>query len=408
MKKIVPVLLLTGYLGSGKTTLLNRILANGEGIRFAVVVNDIGEVNIDETLIRKEGIVGKTDDSDLVALQNGCICCTLRTDLIDQISQLSNSGMFDYIVIEASGICEPAPIAQTIAAFPSLDEKYHSAGMPRLDCIVTVVDALRLQSEFDSGRALEKKERNDDDIENLVIEQIEFCNIILLNKISEVSAEDAARIKAIVKAIQPSARIIETDYCDVPLGTLLHTHLFDFEQVASSAAWVRELEKPVDEEHHHHHHEHHEHHDDHSGCDHEHGVCHCGHHHHHGEGEAEEYGIGTFVYYNRRPFDLNRFDYFVARQWPASVIRAKGVVYFKENTDMSYHFEQAGVQKKLTEAGYWYATAPADELEIMKARDPGLARDWDPEYGDRMEKIVFIGRDMDRKAITDMLDACLV
>lgn len=427
MKKIVPVLLLTGYLGSGKTTLLNRILANGEGVRFAVVVNDIGEVNIDERLIRKEGIVGNTDSTDLVALQNGCICCTLQTDLIDQLSQLADSGQFDYIVIEASGICEPEPIARTIAAFPTLDEKYHRHAMPRLDCIVTVVDALRLQSEFEAGDALTRKDIGEEDIENLVIQQIEFCNIVLLNKIAEISPEDARRVKAVVRALQPKARIIETNFCDVPLGDILLTHLFDYEQVATSATWVSELEKPIEEEEHHHHdehehehnehehaHHHHEHDDDdkeeadHSHCDHEHGICHCGHHHHHhGEGEAEEYGIGTFVYYRRRPFDLNRFDWFVDKQWPASVIRAKGVVYFKENPDMSYLFEQAGVQKRLTEAGYWYATAPAEDLEILKARDPGLERDWDPEYGDRMEKIVFIGRNMDREAITSLLDSCL-
>lgn len=420
MKNIVPVLLLTGYLGSGKTTLLNRILANGEGIRFAVIVNDIGEVNIDESLIRKEGIVGKSDDSDLVALQNGCICCTLRTDLIEQISQLTESGMFDYIVIEASGICEPAPIAQTIASFPMLDEKYHKNAMPRLDCIVTVVDALRLQSEFDSGKALTREGIDEEDIENLIIEQIEFCNIVLLNKISEVSKEDGARVKAIVRALQPKARIIETDYCDVPLSELLDTHLFDFEKVATSATWVQEIDRPVDElevhdrhEHHHHdeeehEHHHHEHdHEDHSHCDHEHGVCHCGHHHHHGEGEAEEYGIGTFVYYRRPPFDLAKFDRFVATEWPKSVIRAKGVIYFKQNTAMSYLFEQAGVQKNLKEAGYWYATAPAEELEVLRRQDPTLDRDWDPVYGDRMEKLVFIGRDMDRDAITAALDACL-
>lgn len=406
MEKTVPVLLLTGYLGSGKTTLLNRILANGEGVKFAVVVNDIGEVNIDESLIRKEGIVGKSDGQDLVALQNGCICCTLRTDLIDQISQLTNSGLFDYIVIEASGICEPAPIAQTIASFPELNEKYRRNALPRLDCIVTVVDALRLQSEFDNGAALTRKGIDEEDIENLIIEQIEFCNIVLLNKISEVSAEDAARVKAMVHALQPKAEIIETDYCDVPLSKLLNTHLFDFETVATSAAWVSELEKPVDEMNEEPEHEHHKpEHEDHSHCDHEHGVCHCG--HHHGEGEAEEYGIGTFVYYRRRPFDLNRFDYFVAKQWPKSVIRAKGVVYFKENPDMSYLFEQAGVQKNLKEAGLWYAVAPEEDLEMIRQQDPAFDRDWDSEYGDRMEKVVFIGRDMDRTAITAALDACL-
>lgn len=430
MKKIIPVLLLTGYLGSGKTTLLNRILANGEGIRFAVIVNDIGEVNIDESLIRKEGIVGRGsgDDADLVALQNGCICCTLRTDLIDQISQLANSGNFDYIVIEASGICEPEPIARTIASFPQLDEKYYREALPVLDCIVTVVDALRMKSEFGNGDALTRRDLGEEDIENLIIQQIEFCNIILLNKISEVSADEAGSLRAIIRALQPKAEIIDTDYCDVPLARLLGTRLFDYDRVATSATWIAEMDKPASEhehnehehgheyyhEHEHEHNHEHEHdhrhghdHEDHSHCDHEHGVCHCHHHHHHGEGEAEEYGISTFVYFRRRPFDLNKFDWFADKHWPKSVIRTKGILYFKENPDMSYIFEQAGIQKQVSQAGYWYATAPAEELEMLRRQDPTLDRDWDPEYGDRMIKLVFIGRDMDRRAITESLDACL-
>lgn len=382
--KFTPVLLLTGYLGSGKTTLLNRILTNRRGIRFAVIVNDIGEVNIDASLIQKGGVVGGDGQDDLVALQNGCICCTLKMDLVRQLMDLVKAGTFDYIVIEASGICEPAPIAQTICAIPSMAEAGNPLALPRLDCIVTVVDALRLQSEFGAGDALTRPGIDEEDIEQLVIEQIEFCNIILLNKISEVTPYDAARIRATIRAIQPKAEIIDCDYCDVPLDRLLHTHLFDFEKVATSAAWVEGIEGPAPEEHDHGHH-----------------------HHHHDEGEAEEYGIGTFVYYRRRPFNFERFDDFVAREWPASVIRAKGVVYFSQNRDMSLLFEQAGIQKKVTEAGLWYATAPADELAAMMARDPALRRDWDDKYGDRMEKIVFIGRDMDRAAITAALDRCL-
>ena len=401
--KFTPVLLLTGYLGSGKTTLLNRILTNRRGIRFAVIVNDIGEVNIDASLIQKGGVVGGDGQDDLVALQNGCICCTLKMDLVRQLMDLVKAGTFDYIVIEASGICEPAPIAQTICAIPSMAEAGNPLALPRLDCIVTVVDALRLQSEFGAGDALTRPGIDEEDIEQLVIEQIEFCNIILLNKISEVTPYDAARIRATIRAIQPKAEIIDCDYCDVPLDRLLHTHLFDFEKVATSAAWVEGIEGPAPEEHDHdddeHEHDHHHH-------DHEHHHDH-GHHHHHDEGEAEEYGIGTFVYYRRRPFNFERFDDFVARDWPASVIRAKGVVYFSQNRDMSLLFEQAGIQKKVTEAGLWYATAPADELAAMMARDPALRRDWDDKYGDRMEKIVFIGRDMDRAAITAALDRCL-
>ncbi|MCM1067829.1 MAG: GTP-binding protein [Muribaculaceae bacterium] len=408
-KKDIPVLLLTGYLGSGKTTLLNRILTNERGIRFAVIVNDIGEVNIDASLIRKGGIVGQQDGDDLVALQNGCICCTLKMDLVEQLADLIATGDFDYIVIEASGICEPAPIAQTICSIPNMESRYTRGGIPRLDCIATVVDALRLKSEFACGEGLQKKKLGDEDLERLVIEQIEFCNIILLNKISEVSAEEAGRIRAIIRAIQPKAEIIECDYCDVELSRLLNTGLFNFERVATSAAWIEAIEGHAEEEddddEHEHHHEHeHEHHHEH-----EHGAdCHCGHchHHHHGEGEAEEYGIQTFVYYRRPGFDINKFDRYIASQWPANVIRTKGVLYFKHNPDMSYLFEQAGVQKKLTEAGYWYATAPEEELAVLMEQEPGLARDWDDTYGDRMVKLVFIGQHLDRKAITEALDKC--
>lgn len=413
MENKVPVLLLTGYLGSGKTTLLNHILSNERGIKFAVIVNDIGEVNIDASLIAKGGIVGKKDNEDLVALQNGCICCTLKMDLVEQLSEIVATHRFDYIVIEASGICEPEPIAQTICSIPRMATKYSRDGVPVLDCIVTVVDALRMLDEFDCGDALQKKDLDEEDIENLIIQQIEFCNIILLNKISEVSDEEAARIRKIIRAIQPKARIIECDYCEVDLDVLLNTHLFNFEKVATSASWVEHLDAaPTEEEEHEarHHHEHHHHHEEehHHDCEHhEHDEhCHC-HHHHHDEGEAEEYGIQTFVYYRRPGFDLNKFDRFVARDWPKNIIRTKGVLYFSHNRDMSYLFEQAGRQKKLTEAGYWFATAPKDELEEFMRTEPGLARDWDEKYGDRMIKLVFIGRNLDREAIVSALDKCL-
>ncbi len=408
----IPVLLLTGYLGSGKTTLLNHILTNERGIRFAVIVNDIGEVNIDADLIQKGGIVGQDDSGDLVALQNGCICCTLRTDLIKQISDLIESARFDYIVIEASGVCEPAPIAQTIFSMEQMINPARTDIVrPRLDAIVTVVDALRMKSEFGCGENLEKEDIDEEDIENLIIEQIEFCNIILLNKISEVTPDEAAHIKAVIRALQPKAEIIECDYCDVDLNELINTHLFNFESVATSATWVHEIEKPAEEqlqehehhdhehedEHEHHHHEHEEHHHDH---DHH-------HHHHDGEGEAEEYGIGTYVYFRRQPFNFEKFDRFVNLDWPSNIIRTKGVLYFSHNRDMSLLFEQAGIQKNLKEAGYWYATAPEEELMVMMEREPGLRRDWDEEYGDRMIKLVFIGRDLDRTALASALDACL-
>ena len=425
--KETPVLLLTGYLGSGKTTLLNHILNNGEGIRFAVIVNDIGEVNIDASLVQKGGIVGQDDSGDLVALQNGCICCTLQNDLIRQLNDIMQTGHFDYIVIEASGVCEPAPIAQTICAMRQMAQGGPGTDVaPRLDCIVTVVDALRMKSEFECGDSLTRKDLDEEDIENLLIEQIEFCDLILLNKSAEVTDKERGRLREIIRALQPRARIIECNYCDIPLRDLLNTGLFDFEQVATSATWVREIERHVDAEeedhkHEHHHHDHHEHEHDHNH-DHEHDHHHhdddkpcevCGHghhhhhHHHHEGGETEEYGIGTYVYFRRRPFDFDKFDRFVNLDWPKNVIRAKGVVYFSHNRDMSVLFEQAGVQKKLTEAGYWYATAPEEDLKVLMAREPGLERDWDEKYGDRMEKIVFIGRNLDREAIAVALDACL-
>jgi len=394
-KKDIPVLLLTGYLGSGKTTLLNHILGNEKGIKFAVIVNDIGEVNIDASLIQKGGVVGGKDNGDLVALQNGCICCTLKMDLVQQLADIAETGKFDYIVVEASGICEPEPIARTICSIPNMGEEYTRGGVPRLDCIATVVDALRMKTEFECGDSLKRKNLDEDDIENLVIQQIEFCNLILLNKISEVTREEADRVRAIIRAIQPKARIIECDYADVPIYELIHTNLFDFERTVTSATWVRELEGIHDDD------------DDDDGDEHDHHHHHHHHDHDHEEGEAEEYGIGTFVYYRRKPLDINKFDYFIHSQWPKSVIRAKGVIYFKHNTDMSYLFEQAGVQKSLTEAGMWYATAPKEELEAMAEQDPSILADWDPVYGDRMIKLVFIGRKMDRKAIEKALDAAL-
>ncbi|MCI6371982.1 MAG: GTP-binding protein [Paraprevotella sp.] len=416
MSKInLPVLLLTGYLGSGKTTLLNRILSNKRGIRFAVIVNDIGEVNIDASLIQKGGIVDQQDDS-LVALQNGCICCTLKMDLVQQIQDIIEMQRFDYLVIEASGICEPAPIAQTICSMPAMAEPVTRYGIPELDCIVTVVDALRMKDEFQSGEGLMNKHIGEEDIENLVIQQIEFCNIILLNKASEVDKHELERIRQIIRALQPKAEIIECDYGNVDLDRLLHTGSFDFNRVATSAAWIDEIEnhhgdeedhEDEHEEHHHHedeHEEHHHHEDEHE----EHHHHHHHHHHHDDEGEAEEYGIGSFVYYRRQPFDLGRFDHFVARKWPSNIIRAKGICYFKGEEDTCYLFEQAGKQVGLQNAGQWYATMPKEELEAMLNKDAGLRRDWDEQYGDRMQKLVFIGQHLNKESITQLLDECLM
>ena len=433
----IPVLLLTGYLGSGKTTLLNRILTNRRGIRFAVIVNDIGEVNIDAELIQRGGMVAQSDDN-LVALQNGCICCSLKMDLVEQLRDLCTATSeplnfstpepskprFDYIVIEASGICEPAPIAQTICSYSSLSPIANSPS-PKLDAVVTVVDALRLRDEFISQLSSIANSQSPiaqgDDLASLVVEQIEFCNLILLNKVSEVSAEEREHIRAILRAIQPKAKIIDCDYCDVPFSEILDTELFDFDEVATSATWIQKVESDVEEtpellnsstpEHHHHHehgechdphchcHEHHHHHD--HECDDPHCCCH---HHNHGD----EYGITTFVYYRRQPMSLNRFDEFVARHWDKNIIRCKGMCYFEEEYDMCYLFEQAGKQFNLKQAGAFYATMPQEELMQMMAHDPMLQRDWDEQYGDRMQKLVFIGQHLDRHAIEHALDECLV
>ena len=413
--KETPILLLTGYLGSGKTTLVNNILTNKKGIKFAVIVNDIGEVNIDADLIQKGGVVGQKDDS-LVALQNGCICCSLQFDLVEQLSDLVKSNKYDYIVIEASGICEPEPIARTIASIPNMDEKYSIHGLPKLDCIVTVVDALRMKSEFECGNKLDKNTLEDDDIENLVIQQIEFCNIVLLNKASEVSRDDLNRIKSIINNLQPGVEIIECDYTNVDFENILNTNKFDYYKVAGAAGWIRHIEDTQSPSHqdtettshheHHHHHEHEHHHHDGEECHDE--NCPCHHHHHHGHSHGDEYGISTFVYYRRQSFDTNKFDRYVTSKWPENVIRAKGICYFSDNPDMTYLFEQAGVQKKLTEAGLWFATAPQDEFEELVRQDPSILKDWDEKYGDRMAKIVFIGQHLDTEQISKDLDECLV
>ena len=418
-RKEIPVLLLTGYLGSGKTTLLNKILANQKGIKFAVIVNDIGEVNIDAALIEQGGVVGKKDDS-LVALQNGCICCTLKMDLVEQLKEIVDMQKFDYIVIEASGICEPAPIAQTICSIPTLGPQYVKNGVLRLDSIVTVVDALRMKDEFAGGDDLMKDNIDEEDLASLVIQQIEFCNIILLNKAAEVEPKDLDKLKHIIKAIQPKAEIFECNYGDVDLDKIVNTRKFDWETVATSAGWIQEIEAERNEDHHdhddhddddEHEHHHHDHDDEHEHEEHEHHHHHNHDHHHHhhdDEGEAEEYGIGTFVYYSRKPFDLGLFDDFVARKWPRDVVRAKGICYFADERDMCYVFEQAGKQKTVKQAGQWIATMPKDQLDELLAREEQLRKEWDDKVGDRMIKIVFIGQHLQKEPICKELDKCLV
>ena len=385
--KLVPITILTGYLGAGKTTLMNHILTNQEGYKVAVIVNDIGEVNIDAKLISDGGFIQEEDKGNVVPLSNGCICCTLKEDLMKQIVDILKTRKFDYILIEASGICEPLPIAQTITMLSSSMEQYGLPPICRLDNVVTVVDALRLATEFGCGENLVKEDIDEEDIENLLIQQIEFCNVIVLNKVDEVTSEQLAEVKKVIKALQPTAKIIETNYAKVDVGEVIDTNNFDFEKISSSAGWIKELEK--DEEEHDHDHDDHEH-----------------HHHHHDEGEAEEYGISTFVYTSRKPLNEQKFEEFVNERFPKTVIRCKGLVWFQNDYDMSYLFEQAGKQKVLSQTGYWLASAPEDELRQMVEQEPDLLKDWDEEVGDRMVKLVFIGKDMDKQAIIKEMENC--
>lgn len=423
MNKIVPITVLTGYLGAGKTTLINHVLNNQEGYKVAVIVNDIGEVNIDAELIQKGGIVNE-QDSNLVPLSNGCICCTLKVDLMQQIVDIIKTGKFDYILIEASGVCEPMPIAQTITVLSEQTEQYGLPKICRLDNVVTVVDAARLVYEFGAGENLVKENIDDEDIENLLIQQIEFCNTIILNKVDAVSKEELNKVKAVIKALQPVAKIIETNYSKVEVKEIIDTNNFDFEKAASSPAWVQELEREDNEdedeeehehhhedehehdEHHEHHHHEHEEHEHHEHEEHEHGHHHH-HHHHHDEGEAEEYGIGTFVYARRKPLNRDKFEQYVNTKWRKNIIRCKGIIWFSDEQDMSYVFEQAGNQFQMGEAGLWIASAPENEKNEIIKQNPEILKNWDAEVGDRIIKLVFIGQNLEKEEIKKELDNIL-
>ncbi|MBQ5316198.1 MAG: GTP-binding protein [Oscillospiraceae bacterium] len=431
--KLVPITLLTGYLGAGKTTLINHVLNNQEGYKCAVIVNDIGEVNIDASLIQKGGNVTQKDEN-LVPLSNGCICCTLKVDLMNQIQDLIKTGKFDYLLIEASGICEPMPIAQSISVLEGRTGDRRYPPICRLDNIVTVVDALRMASEFGCGDDLLKEDIGEEDIENLLIQQIEFCTTIILNKVDKVDKDQLERVKAMIRALQPKARIIEASYGKVAVSDILDTNIYDFEEAVTSAGWAQAYENGVDDdddddehehhndhdddddddEHEHHHdhddndeHEHHHHHhdDDDDDDEHEHHHGHH-HHHHHGEGEAEEYGIGTFVYYRRKPFNKERLQQWV-ENWPKSVIRCKGMLWFSDSWEDAFVFEQSGIQITATNSGKWFAAAPAKERERLLKEYPDIAASWDDKYGDREIKLVFIGQKMDKQGICDGLDKCL-
>lgn len=396
--KKIPITLLCGYLGAGKTTLLNRVLTNQKGYKVAVIVNDIGEVNVDERLISKEAKI--EDSSSLVPLTNGCICCTLKSDMVKQIEELMKTGKFDYIMIEASGVCEPMPIAQAIEQIE----------IGKLDNVVGVVDAARLVDEFDEGKSLLKEGIDEEDIESLLIQQIEFCSTLIVNKRDLVTDEQMKMVRAVINKIQPTVKVFETTRCEVPVDEIIGTDRFDFETVYSSAGWVKALEEHEahedddddDDDHDEHEHEHHHDHEEHDHEGHEHH-----HHEHKHEGESEdEYGIGSFVYYRRRPFNREKLDKYASR-WPRNIIRSKGVMWFSDEDDMAYVLETSGRQIQAGYSGNWLASCPPAEQKKVLAEEPEMRKDWDEKVGDRMIKMVIIGRHLNKEEICKELDSCL-
>lgn len=410
-KKLTPITLLCGYLGAGKTTLLNKVLSNQQGYKVAVIVNDIGEVNVDAKLIADGAKI--TDTSDIVPLTNGCICCTLKSQLATNIENIIKSGKYDYILIEASGVCEPMPIAQELELIKN--------GV--VDNVVGVVDAARLVDEFAGGdKLLDKKDMDEEDIESLLVQQIEFCSTLVINKKDLVSEKDFAKVRKVIETLHPGVKIIETSHGDVPVAEILATGSFDFEKVYASAGWCKHLEEDeVEEDEHddddeHHHHEHHHDEDDHDDEDeheHHHEEGHSHHHHHHEhkhEGDLgsdeDEYGIGTFIYYRRKPFDRQKLDEF-ANKWPRNIIRCKGLMWFDDEPEMAWVFETSGRQIQAGYSGQWIAAAsPAEQKKILDA-NPQIKKEWDETVGDRMIKLCVIGQNLDKKEISAQLDKCL-
>lgn len=402
-KKLTPITLLCGYLGAGKTTLLNKVLSNQQGYKVAVIVNDIGEVNVDAKLIADGAKI--TDTSDIVPLTNGCICCTLKSQLATNIENIIKSGKYDYILIEASGVCEPMPIAQELEMIKN--------GV--LDNVVGVVDAARLVDEFAGGdKLLDKKDMGEEDIESLLVQQIEFCSTLVINKKDLVSEKDFAKVRKVIETLHPGVKIIETSHGDVPVSEILSTGSFDFEKVYASAGWCKHLEEDEvdedddDEDEHEHEEHHHEHEEDHA--EHEEGHEHHHHHEHKHEGDSgsdeDEYGIGTFIYYRRRPFDRQKLDEF-ANKWPRNIIRCKGLMWFADEPEMAWVFETSGRQIQAGYSGQWIAVAdPSEQKKILEA-NPQIKKEWDEKVGDRMIKLCVIGQKLDKKEISAQLDKCL-
>ncbi|WP_296029535.1 GTP-binding protein [uncultured Treponema sp.] len=404
MKKLTPITLLCGYLGAGKTTLLNKVLSNQEGYKVAVIVNDIGEVNFDEKLIADGAKI--TDTSSIVPLTNGCICCTLKTQLAQNIENLIKSGKFDYIMIEASGVCEPMPIVQELETIKN----------GKVDNVVGVVDAARLVDEFAGGDKLLKKDSiEEEDVESLLVQQIEFCSTLVINKKDLVSDEEFKKVRKVIEVLHPGVKIIETSHGDVDVKEIMGTNSFEFDSVYASAGWCKHLEEDeVEDEHHeeHHHHEeeHNEHeehhHHEHDEHDHE-GHEHHHHHEHRHEGESEdEYGIGTFIYYRRKPFDRQLLDEY-ANTWPRNIIRCKGLMWFADEPEMAWVFETSGRQIQAGYSGQWVAAcSPAEQKKILE-ENPKIKDEWDKDVGDRMIKLCIIGQNLDKEKISAELDKCL-